>query len=135
MKVRFRPGPLPYRTLPVKAARLLLGGELATLCFRAGSPEAGSRFLSAERAFLVIGVGSAEPWSSREGLVSLSSQTCLALVCLPTGHLTPAWASACVSLGTEPISTGLPDPLRVRRGPQHGDYRSSRRLRGLAVTE
>lgn len=76
----------------------------------------------------MMGCGQPEPWSLREGLVSLPSQTCLALAPLPAGHLTPdgsgKWGlSLCgCSLGTEPVSTGLLDPLRSRGAPGHGDY-------------
>lgn len=58
--------------------------------------------------------------------MSLSSQICQALAPLPTEHLIPdlAWEMGAVS---EPVSIGLPDPLRAGEDPKHADYWSQRR--------
>lgn len=58
--------------------------------------------------------------SLKEGLVSLSSQTCTTLAPLLPRHLSPEWAWEIGA--SESISTGLPDPLKTGKDPMHGDY-------------
>lgn len=62
-----------------------------------------------------------EPWSLKEGRLSLFSQTCLALAPLPPKHLIPeqAWEMGSFS---EPVSIQLLDPSKAGEDPRHGDY-------------
>lgn len=111
--------------VPASAARLLLGGELAVFCL--GDWGAGSKgFVLLGGPFWSWAWGQPEPWSLKEQLVSLPSQTCLALAPLPAEHLIPEWAWEMGPL-SEPASIGLPDPLKAGEDPKHGDFWYRRR--------
>lgn len=76
-------------------------GSWLSSALELGALGAGSRFSAVEKAFLVMRVGSAEPWSWREGLVSLSSD--------PPGSGTSAnWApDTRMDLGNGPLSVSV----------------------------
>lgn len=48
-------------------------------------------------------------------------QTCLTRAPLPTEHLILEWAWEMGPL-SEPVSIGLPDPLKAGEDPKHEDY-------------